>query len=123
MLRRALGVLFVGASVIQGLNPKLFAALVPESFRKNSEQIQGVMTGALAGIGVAFLIPHLRLVGRWAATALLVGSLPAAIDQVRNPPKAVKESGLPPAVSIVRIPAQLLVTVLVWIATKKSTGD
>jgi len=34
----------------------------------------------------------------------------------------VEEAGIPPAVVVARIPAQVLVVVLAWVATSKPTG-
>jgi uncharacterized membrane protein len=121
-LAPGLGGLFMAAGAIQATHRDLFSALVPRQFAQHSEQIQGVMTGALTGLGVSFLVPPLRLVARWGATAVLVGSLPAAIDQIRNPPQALQKAGIPPRLVIARIPAQLLVVALTWIATRKPTA-
>jgi len=118
-LSRAIGTLLIGASVLQRRRREFFAALVPSQFAERKDQIQGVMTGTLAGLGVTFLIPWLRPVARWATTALLVGTLPAAIDQVRNPPPALKEAHIPPALVVARIPAQMLVVLLAWRATRR----
>lgn len=116
-LRQAIGTAFVGASVIQGNNKKLFAALVPDFVGEHKDQVQSIMTGVLAGIGVGFLIPKLRLVARWVATIMLVGTLPAAIAQLGQSDQ-MKKLGLPMPVVIARIPAQILMVVGIWIATK-----
>lgn len=121
-LRQGLGVLFVAASVIQGSNRKLFQALVPKSVAKHNDTIQTVAQISLAGIGVSFLIPRLRLVARVAATALLVGTLPSAVQQVQDLDR-MKELGLPPQLVIGRIPVQIAVAVATWVATRKPTSD
>ncbi len=121
-LRKALGVLFVGASVIQGTNREFFSALVPKQFAGNKDQLQGAMTAGLAGLGLSFLLP-IRPVARWLTTAVLVGTLTAAADQVRNPPEALTKAGIPPALVIARIPIQALVVALAWVATRKPDRD
>jgi uncharacterized membrane protein len=121
-LRQVIGTAFIGASVIQGNNKKLFAALVPDFVGEYKEQVQSAMTGVLAAIGVGFLIPKFRLVARWVATVMLVGTLPAAIAQLTQP-EQMKKLGLPMPVVIARIPAQILMVVGIWIATKKPSQD
>lgn len=120
MLRQGLGVLFVSASVIQGTNREFFAALVPQRFAKDKGRIQGLMTGALAALGLMFLLAPFRLLARWITTITLLGTLPAAVDQVRNPPRALKKAGFPPALIIARVPAQIAVVILAWVATRKT---
>lgn len=123
-VRSALGVLFVGASVIQGANRKLFSGLAPTGSDENAEKIQGVMMGALAGIGVSFLIPKARLLARWSSAALLAASLPPAFGQVKNPPKELTERGFPKAAIIARIPIQVGVLAAAWFSTRKAkTSD
>lgn len=121
-LRQAIGTAFVGASVIQGNNKKLFAALVPDFVGEHKDQVQSIMTGVLAGIGVGFLIPKLRLVARWVATIMLVGTLPAAIAQLGQFDQ-MKKLGLPMPIVIARIPAQILMVIGIWIATKDPAED
>lgn len=113
-----LGSVFIGAGLIQATNRKLFAALVPKQFAGHSTQVQGIMTGVLVGVGVGFIARPLRPISRWAATLMLGGTLPAAIDQVRHP-ETTDELGLPRRLVIARIPAQVLVIVLAWLVTRR----
>jgi hypothetical protein len=48
---------------------------------------------------------------------VLVSSLPEAVNQVRQPER-MKESGVPPALTPVRVLVQLGVIALVWRSTK-----
>ena len=50
---------------------------------------------------------------------MLAGTLPTAIDQLRNP-EATEKLGIPTAVVALRIPAQVLVIIGAWYATRKS---
>ncbi|MFV0457395.1 MAG: hypothetical protein ACK5MT_01285 [Actinomycetales bacterium] len=118
-LRCGLGALFIGASVLQRTHRDFFEALVPEVAAEHKDKIQGSMTGALAGLGACFLIPRLNPVARWGTTIALLGTLPAAVDQVRNPPQVLIESGIPPALVTARIPAQILVVALARFATRE----
>lgn len=119
-LSKGLGGLFLGAGIIQATKRDFFQELVPARFAGQRVRLQTVMTGALAGLGLSFLIPRLHPVARWVATAVLVGTLPAAVGQVRNPPEVLKKAGLPPALVLARIPAQVLVVILAWLATRSN---
>lgn len=75
-------------------------------------------TGILqTAMGVTFLIPRFRAVARWSTIALLVLTLPAAIDQVIHP-EAIESMGLTPMLAALRVLVQSLMIVLVWRATK-----
>ena len=77
-----------------------------------------VATGVLqTAMGVAFLIPRLLGVARWSTLALLVLTLPAAVDQVIHPGK-IESIGLTPKLAALRVFIQLIMIALVWWATK-----
>ena len=80
VLRTGLGTLFIGAGIIQATHREFFTALVPEQIAEHGDRVQGAATVALTGIGASFLIPPLNPIARWAATIMLAGTLPAAID-------------------------------------------
>ena len=120
-LRKGLGSLFLGATVVQLANRRLFQALVPEKLAMHSNVLQGMMAGALGGIGISFFVPRLRLFARWASVAVLGGTLPAAVNQVLQPDQT-HALGIPQWVTIVRIPVQALVLAGAWFATSKPEG-
>ncbi|EPH14769.1 MULTISPECIES: hypothetical protein [Dermabacter] len=119
VLRTGLGTLFIGAGIIQATHREFFTALVPEQIAEHGDRVQGAATVALTGIGASFLIPPLNPIARWAATIMLAGTLPAAIDQLRNP-EVTEKLGIPTSVVALRIPAQVLVIIGAWYATRKS---
>jgi uncharacterized membrane protein len=118
VLRIGLGVLFLGATALQATHRETFAALVPKQLASHSREVQGVLTVVLGTLGASFLVPPLRLVARWGATALLVASLPAALDQTRHP-EDLEALGLPPRAASLRIVAQIGVLAATWAATRK----
>ena len=71
------------------------------------------------GLGTLFIGAGLNPIARWAATIMLAGTLPAAIDQLRNP-EVTEKLGIPTSVVALRIPAQVLVIIGAWYATRKS---
>lgn len=117
---RMIGAAFLGAAVIQATNRETFANLVPDQMAEHKGTFQGGMTVGLAGIGLSFFAPRLRQVSRWAPTAVLVSTLPAAIQQVREPER-LERVGLPPQLAPVRVIAQLLMIAGIWRATRKPT--
>lgn len=119
VLRTGLGILFIGAGIAQATHRDFFTALIPKQIAKYGDQVQGAATITLTGIGASFLIPPLRHIARWAATIMLGGTLLPAIDQLRNP-EATKKLGIPTAVVALRIPAQILVIISAWYATRKA---
>ena len=120
-LRKGLGSLFLGATVLQLANRQLFQALVPEKLAAHSSVLQSMMAGALGGIGISFFVPRLRLFARWASVAVLGGTLPAAVNQVLQPDQT-HALGIPQWVTIVRIPVQALVLAGAWFATSRPEG-
>ncbi|MBE9404996.1 hypothetical protein IOE58_12665 [Brachybacterium sp. Marseille-Q2903] len=119
-LSRVIGAAFLGAAAIQATNKETFSNLVPDQLADHKETIQGGMTVGLAGIGLSFFVPRLRQVSRWAPTAVLVSTLPTAIQQVREP-EQLEGVGLPPQLAPVRVIAQLLMIAGIWRATRKPT--
>jgi uncharacterized membrane protein len=117
-----IGILFVGAGIIHFTHASLFEDLVPGALKDYRASIN-VGTGVLIfAMGVAFLVPWLRAVARWSAIALLVVTLPAAVDRVIHP--AVIESlGFTPALAAVGVIVWLLMIALIWWATKPETND
>lgn len=119
LTRIGLGGLFIAAGALQATHREFFRALIPKPVQQYENQVQGVMTGVLAGIGASFLIPRLHAVGRWAAVLMLGGTLPFAVDQVRHP-EQTDELGLPRRIVMLRIPMQMLVIAAAWWATRTS---
>lgn len=120
MARRILGVLFTGAGVAHFTNVSFFTSLVPENLAKYSNQINtGTGIYQTAG-GLAFFFPEDRHLARWSALAILIPTLPAAIQQVREPER-MRALGVPPRLTPVRVAAQILMAGLVWWATSSDT--
>jgi hypothetical protein len=103
-MSNGLGTLFLGATLLQLANRRLFQALVPKQLASHSNVLQGLMAGTLGGIGISFLVPRLRLVARWASVVVLGGTLPVAVNQVLQP-RQTDALGIPQWVTTLRIPA------------------
>jgi uncharacterized membrane protein len=117
IVRIGLGILVGGAGLAHFVYADLFTRVVPEALHAYRGTVN-VATGIVqTAMGVAFLVPRLRTVARWSTIALLVVTLPAAIDQVVHP-EIVESLGLPPALAGVRVLAQLLMIALIWWATR-----
>lgn len=122
MACRILGVLFTGAGAAHFTNASFFTSLVPESLATYRGQIN-VGTGVCqtAG-GLVFLLPRGRHLARWSALSMLIPTLSAAIQQVREPDR-MRALGVPPQLTLVRVVVQVLMAGLVWWATSLDTTD
>jgi uncharacterized membrane protein len=115
--RRVLGLVFAGAGIAHFAHREFFNQLVPKSLADYATTIN-VVTGIIQISGaVALFIPRLQNVARWSNLALLVPTLPAAINQVLHP-ESLEKVGIPPQLAIVRVFAQLCVIGVVWRATR-----
>ncbi|MYM19459.1 hypothetical protein GSY69_05620 [Brevibacterium sp. 5221] len=112
----AAGIAFIGASALQCAKPEVFRELVPVESPAAARRIQAAMAAVLGSTGIALVVPVLRRRARWPALAVLVGSLPAALQQVRRPAQ-LQRAGLPPELAPVRIAAQAAMIAVVWYAT------
>lgn len=120
--RVVLGVLFGGAGVAHFVKRDFFDQLVPESLATYRTPIN-VVTGILQIVGaVTMFIPRARAVARWTNLALLVPTLPPAVDQIRHP-ETLRRVGIPPQLAPVRVLAQLLVIAATWWSTRPVPGD
>jgi uncharacterized membrane protein len=116
-VRILLGVMFGGAGIAHFTKREFFDQLVPAWLARYRTPIS-VATGIIQLVGsVTMFIPRLRAVARWSNIGLLVPTFPAAFDQVRHPDR-MRELGIPPALVIARIPAQMLVIAVTWWATR-----
>ena len=84
--------------------------------QKYQAPVQAGTRVVLGVAGVSFLVPPLRPVARWTAIPMLVASLPEAVNQVRHP-EQMREAGVPPQLTPVRVAVQCLVIAAVWRAT------
>jgi hypothetical protein len=73
-------------------SPSIVHALVPKQFANRNQQIQGVMTGALAALGVTFLIPQLQPLARWCTTAVLLSQRSTIADQPESPSASTRRA-------------------------------
>lgn len=122
LARRVLGVLFTGAGLAHFTHASFFTGLVPDrlgSYRREINTGTGVYQ--TAG-GLAFFSPRRRGLARWSALSVLVPTLPAAIDQVRDPER-MRKLGVPPALTPLRVAAQIAMIGLVWWATRPDTDQ
>lgn len=115
--RTVLGVVFAGAGIAHFTHYEFFNQLVPESLAGYATAIN-VATGIIQISGaVTLFIPRLKNVARWSNLALLVPTLPAAINQIWHP-ESLEKLGVPPQLAIVRVFAQLGIIGVVWRATR-----
>jgi uncharacterized membrane protein len=119
--RTVLGVLFGGAGIAHFAKREFFDQLVPGSLAAYRTAIS-FGTGILQIVGaVTMFIPGLRSVARWTNLALLVPTLPPAVDQIRHP-ETLRRVGIPPQLAPVRVLAQLLVIAATWRSTRPAQG-
>lgn len=120
--RILLGTAFTAAGIAHVVKHEWFEQLVPESLSQWRKPISAVTAVIQLVGGISMFIPRLRIVARWTNLAMLVPTLPAAIDQTRHPDR-MRELGVDPKLVVARIPAQVLVAALTWWATRPSTND
>lgn len=118
---QAIGTAFLGAAALQFARRDLFIALVPEQLGNHPEAVQATMATGLGVMGATFFQPRLRTISRWSTTAMLVASLPAALDQIRHP-EQMHRLGLPTPLVIARVPAQIGMLAAIWYATADETA-
>ncbi len=112
-IRIGIGCLFVFAGLAHFTNADFFNKLVPASMSENKE-IFNIITAILQiGMGIVFWIPRFRLIARWSTIALLVGTLPAAINQVIHP-ETVESVGLGSSLAAIRVAIQICMIALIW---------
>ncbi|EFV13814.1 hypothetical protein [Segniliparus rugosus] len=115
--RALLGTAFTAAGIAHIVKHQWFEQLVPESLSRYRKPISAVTAVVQIVGGAAMFVPRLRAAARWSNLALLVPTVPAAFDQI-NHPDALRKAGIPPALAPVRGVAQILVSALVWWATR-----
>jgi uncharacterized membrane protein len=120
--RILLGTAFTAAGIAHVVKNEWFEQLVPESLAKWRRPISAVTAVIQFVGGISMFIPRLRVLARWVNLTMLVGSLPAAADQIRHP-EVLRRAGVPPKLAPVRIAVQALVAVLTWWATRPAASD
>ena len=115
--RILLGTAFTGAGVAHVVKHQWFEQLVPESLFRWRKPISAVTAVIQFVGGISMFVPRLRAVARWTNLAMLVLTLPAAIDQI-NHPEVLRKTGIPPHLAPVRVVMQTLVAALTWWATR-----
>jgi uncharacterized membrane protein len=120
--RILLGTAFTGAGIAHVVKHEWFEQLVPELLSQWRKPISAVTAVIQFVGGISMFVPRLRVVARWVNLAMLVPTLPAAIDQTRHPDR-MRELGLNPKAVVARIPAQMLVAALTWWATRPLSND
>ena len=120
--RILLGTAFTGAGIAHVVKHEWFEQLVPKSFSQWRKPISAVTAVIQIVGGISIFIPRLRVIARWANLAMLVPTLPAAIDQI-NHPEVLRKAGIPPQLAPVRVVVQTLVAALTWWATRPLPSD
>ncbi|HZC92634.1 MAG TPA: hypothetical protein VE400_18620 [Mycobacterium sp.] len=120
--RILLGTAFTGAGIAHVVKHEWFEQLVPEPLFRWRKSISAVTAVIQFVGGISMFIPRLRVVGRWTNLAMLVPTLPAAIDQI-NHPEALRKAGILPQLAPVRVVVQTLVAALTWWATRPLPND
>lgn len=115
--RILLGAAFTGAGIAHVVKHEWFEQLVPESLFQWRKPISAVTAIIQLVGGVSMFVPRLRVVARWTNLAMLMPTLPAAVDQTRHPDR-MRELGLNPKAVAARIPLQMLVAALTWWTTR-----
>jgi uncharacterized membrane protein len=119
--RYAQGSLFLGAGVLHYAGRDFFDKLVPGYLSKYRKAID-LGTGLLQVFsGVSFFVPSLHRLARWTSLRVLLPSFPEAINRVREPER-MKDVGVPPLLTSVRVVVQVLMVVWIWWATKAPTA-
>jgi uncharacterized membrane protein len=117
--RILLGAAFTGAGIAHVVTNEWFEQLVPESLAQWRRPISAITAVIQFVGGISMFIPRLRALARWVNLTMLVGSLPAAADQIRHP-DALRRAGVPPELAPVRVVVQTLVAAATWWATSPS---
>lgn len=120
--RLALGAAFTAAGIAHIAKHEWFEALVPEPLSQWRKPISAVTAVIQIVGGITMFIPKLRTVARWTNLAMLVPTLPAAVDQI-NHPEVLRQAGIPPRLAPVRVVVQTFVAALTWWATQPSPED
>lgn len=112
--------LFAGPGMIlAGINhfvmPRTYEAIVPEYLPAQRELVYA--SGAAEMVAAALTLhPRTRRAGGWGLIATLVGVFPANVEMALHPERFEQFS---PVVLWGRLPVQLVLVYLVWLATLK----
>lgn len=120
--RILLGTAFTGAGIAHVVKHEWFEQFVPESLSQWRKPISAVTAVIQFVGGISIFVPRLRVVARWTNLAMLVPTLPAAIDQI-NHPEVLRKAGIPPQLAPVRVVVQTFVAALTWWATRPLPND
>ncbi|HZE16651.1 MAG TPA: hypothetical protein VE197_13610 [Mycobacterium sp.] len=93
--RILLGTAFTAAGIANIIKHQWFEQLVPEPLSQWRKPISAVTAVIQLVGGISMFILRLRIVARWTNLAMLVPTLPAAIDQTRHPDR-MRELGVAP---------------------------
>ncbi|AGM29135.1 hypothetical protein MABM_07550 [Mycobacteroides abscessus] len=94
--RIALGVAFTGAGIAHVVKHHWFEQLVPEQLARWRKPISAVTAIIQFVGGISMFVPRLRVLARWTNLAVLMPTLPAAVDQI-NHPEMLRKAGVPPS--------------------------
>jgi uncharacterized membrane protein len=122
LVRKGIGIVFIGAGLVHFTHASLFENLVPFALNDYRASINAATGALIFAMGVAFLVPRLRAVARWSAITLLAVTLPMTAYRAIHP-AAIESLGFPPALATVGVVAWLLMIALIWWATKLETND
>ncbi|HYX99645.1 MAG TPA: hypothetical protein VE908_08865 [Mycobacterium sp.] len=116
--RIVLGTAFTGAGIAHVVKNEWFEQLVPESLSRWRKPISAITAVIQFVGGIAMFVPRLRVTARWVNLAMLVPTLPAAVDQIIHP-EVLRKAGIPPQLAPVRVVVQTIVAGLPWWATRQ----
>ena len=116
-VRILLGTAFTGAGVAHVVKNEWFEQLVPEQLAQWRKPISAVTAIIQIVGGISMFVPQLRILARWTNLAMLVPTLPAAVDQI-NHPDVLRNAGIPPGLAPVRVVVQTVLAGLTWWATR-----
>ena len=113
--RAVLGAVFLLAGTLHFARPRMYEAIMPDWLPAHTELVYASGVAEFAAAALT-LHPRTRRAGGWGLVATLVGVFPANVEMALNPARFEQ---FPPAALWARLPLQLVMIYLVWLATLK----
>ncbi len=109
------GPIMMAAGINHFVMPRTYEAIVPDYLPAHRELVYASGVAEFAAAALT-LHPRTRRAGGWGLVATLVGVFPANVEMALNPARFEQ---FPPAALWARLPLQLVLVYLVWLATLK----
>ncbi len=109
------GPVMMAAGINHFVMPRTYEAIVPDYLPAHRELVYASGVAEFAAAALT-LHPRTRRAGGWGLVATLVGVFPANVEMALNPARFEQ---FPPAALWARLPLQLVMIYLVWLATLK----